>query len=99
MSVKLLREIARKTGLSLYQQEKDYMLKLFLYNYFKKFDSAIFKGGTCIKYLFGLERFSEDLDFSIVISPEKFQEQVGKILKEINLMKLGREYCVVCSEA
>ncbi|MEA2054367.1 MAG: nucleotidyl transferase AbiEii/AbiGii toxin family protein [Candidatus Thermoplasmatota archaeon] len=86
ISVKLLREIARETGLLLYQQEKDYMLKLFLYNYFKNFDSAIFKGGTCIKYLFGLERFSEDLDFNINISPEKFQKQVEKTLKEISSM-------------
>lgn len=86
ISIQQLREISRKTGLHLYQQEKDYFLKLFLYNYFKKFDDAIFKGGTCIKYLFGLNRFSEDLDFNLIIPPEKFKEQVARTLKEIDLI-------------
>jgi Uncharacterized conserved protein len=78
ISIQQLRRIGQKTGLNPYQQEKDYLLKLFLYSYFKKFDDAVFKGGTCIKYLFGLDRFSEDLDFNIIISPEKFREQVEK---------------------
>ncbi len=80
-----LRSIARKTGLTLYQQEKDYLLRLFLYNYYKKFKDAVFKGGTCLKYLYGLNRFSEDLDFNLFIKPETFQKQVGKTLKEIDL--------------
>jgi uncharacterized protein len=60
-----LNRVAQQTGLSLYQQEKDYLLKLFLHFYYKKYDDAIFKGGTCLKYLFGVDRFSEDLDFNI----------------------------------
>lgn len=79
-----LRNMMKDTGLTLYQQEKDYLLKLFLFNYYKKFEGAVFKGGTCIKYLFGLNRFSEDLDFNLRISPKKFQEQVSTVLKEIN---------------
>jgi len=86
ISVQQLRKIARKTGLNLYQQEKDYFLKLFLYNYFKKFDDAVFKGGTCIRYIFGFDRFSEDLDFNLLVSSEKFQEQVNKTLNEIKLV-------------
>jgi len=80
-----LRSMARKTGLTLYQQEKDYLLSLFLYNYYKKFEDAVFKGGTCLKYLYGLNRFSEDLDFNLPIKPETFQKQVKKTLKEIDL--------------
>ena len=80
-----LRSIARKTGLTLYQQEKDYLLRLFLYNYYKKFKDAVFKGGTCLKYLYGLNRFSEDLDFNLPIKSETFQKQVKKTLKEIDL--------------
>lgn len=86
ISVALLKETARKTGLTLYQQEKDYLLKLFLYNYFTKYEGAVFKGGTCIRYLFGLNRFSEDLDFTISISPERFQEQVEKTVEDIRLI-------------
>jgi len=84
-----LREIGKRTGLQLYQQEKDYLLKLFLYNYFRRFDDAVFKGGTCIKYLFGTERFSEDLDFNIITSPLVFERQVKKTLKEINYIGIN----------
>ncbi len=78
-----LKALARKSGLDLYQQEKDYLLKLFLYYYYQKGEEAIFKGGTCIKYLFGLERFSEDLDFNLNRSPQKFREGVSVVLKKL----------------
>ncbi len=79
-----LINISKKTGLNLYQQEKDYLLKLFLSSYYKKYDDAIFKGGTCLKYLFGLPRFSEDLDFNISINPKKYKTQVKNIVRGIN---------------
>ncbi len=78
-----LKNIALKTGLALYQQEKDYLLKLFLFFYYKKYEDAVFKGGTCIKYLFGLDRFSEDLDFNLKVSPGKFKEQAENVIKDI----------------
>ena len=81
-----LAYIAKRTGLTLYQQEKDYLIKLFLYNYFKRYDSAVFKGGTCLRYLYGTERFSEDIDFNITIKPEEFEEQVAKTLNEVKLV-------------
>lgn len=83
-----LKNIALKTGLTLYQQEKDYLLKLFLFFYYKKYEDAVFKGGTCIKYLFGLDRFSEDLDFNLKISPEKFKEQAENVLKDIENLRI-----------
>ncbi|MDP2973519.1 MAG: nucleotidyl transferase AbiEii/AbiGii toxin family protein, partial [Candidatus Diapherotrites archaeon] len=72
-------------GLPLYQQEKDYALKLFLFNYYNQFEEAVFKGGTCIKYLFGLDRFSEDLDFNIR-NPKKFRKEVAQVLKQLELL-------------
>ena len=81
-----LAYIAKRTGLTLYQQEKDYLIKLFLYNYFKRYDSAVFKGGTCLRYLYGTERFSEDIDFNITIKPKEFEEQVAKTLNEVKLV-------------
>ena len=83
ISLEQLKELARKSGLTVYQQEKDYFLKLFLYSYFKRYEDAIFKGGTCIRYLFGFDRFSEDLDFNLNISPEKFKTQTRKTIKEL----------------
>ena len=75
--------VSQATGLNLYQQEKEYLLKLFLYFYYKRYNDAIFKGGTCLKFLFGLDRFSEDLDFN-VNEPLKFRKQVRIILKDIS---------------
>lgn len=84
-----LNQIAQRTGLSLYQQEKDYLLKLFLYFYYQRYQDAIFKGGTCLKYLLGLDRFSEDLDFNLR-KGKPFKEQVRKTLEEIK--KTGVNY-------
>lgn len=80
-----LVSIGKTTGLHLYQQEKDYLLKLFLFTYYRLFDSAVFKGGTCLRYVFGLNRFSEDLDFNLLISPKKFDLQVDRVVKEFRL--------------
>ncbi len=81
---KELININKNSELNLYQQEKDYLLKLFLYLYYKRFDDAIFKGGTAIRFVYNLNRFSEDLDFNIDISPEKFQIQVKEVLKDLS---------------
>ena len=34
------------------------------------FRVAAFQGGTCLRILYGLERFSEDLDFSVIDAPK-----------------------------
>jgi hypothetical protein len=47
------------------QLERDYLLTLLLYNICSVFSNElIFKGGTALKYFYGLGRFSGDLDFS-----------------------------------
>jgi len=86
--------IAKNTDLNLYQQEKDYLLKLFLYNYYRKYKSAVFKGGTCIRYLFGLNRFSEDLDFELRSSekPKAFKKEVEKTLDEIEKVGIDNHF-------
>jgi hypothetical protein len=83
ISTTALKKITQQTGLTLYQQEKDYLLKLFLYNYYNTFNDAIFKGGTCLNYVYGLPRFSEDLDFNISIPSDKFKKQTHSVIKTI----------------
>lgn len=39
----------------------------------KFFEKAAFYGGTALRILYGLNRFSEDLDFSLLASDSKFQ--------------------------
>lgn len=87
-----LKEVSKNTGLHLYQQEKDYLLKLFLYFYYKRFGNVVFKGGTCLKYLLNLNRFSEDLDFELTISPDDFKNQVSKVLKDIESIGIKNYY-------
>ncbi len=77
-----LRDISKKTSLHLYQQEKDYLIRLFLFNYFRRYDNAIFKGGTCLRYLYGTERFSEDIDLNLTIHPKQFKKEVETVLNE-----------------
>jgi predicted nucleotidyltransferase component of viral defense system len=38
----------------------------------RKFEYAAFYGGTAIRVLYGLDRFSEDLDFSLLKSNPKY---------------------------
>lgn len=60
--------------------EKDYFQDLLLYEIFQKTNKLIFKGGTALYKLYGLRRFSEDLDFSI---KEISKEEAIKIIKQI----------------
>jgi predicted nucleotidyltransferase component of viral defense system len=78
MSVKMIQE--RLEGYNCQSvQEEEFALKEItqelalhsLYNagFFKK---AAFQGGTCLRVLYGLNRFSEDLDFALLEPDRKF---------------------------
>ena len=86
-----LKRIAQGKGLSLYQIEKEYLLKLFLYYFYKRYDDSVFKGGTCLKFLFGLDRFSEDIDFYVKNIIE-FKKQVKNTLKKIALVGINSAF-------
>lgn len=69
------------TGFNLGQVEKDYVQHLFLLNLYKKTkDELIFKGGTALQKSYGLNRFSEDLDFTL-----KKNMDIPSILKSITI--------------
>jgi predicted nucleotidyltransferase component of viral defense system len=62
---KSLESIKTVLGFNLGQVERDYLqhiLLLFLYRHAGKW--LVFKGGTALQKAFGLNRFSEDLDFT-----------------------------------
>ena len=57
------------SGLNLGQIEKDYLQHLVLSLISRATgDELVFKGGTCLQKAFGLDRFSEDLDFTLTRS-------------------------------
>lgn len=60
-----LREYAKLRALNLGQAEKDYFQNIILFMLYQKYGSElIFKGGTALNKCYGLNRFSEDLDFT-----------------------------------
>ena len=58
-----LREI-HSNDLPLHVLEQDYIQALFLQKLYSETDGLVFKGGTFLKHAHGLDRFSEDLDFT-----------------------------------
>ncbi len=92
ISGEYLKEISKESGLHPYQQEKDYLLKLFLYHYYRRYEDAVFKGGTCLKYTLGLNRFSEDLDFELTTTAKEYKKQVDKTLKDIQEVGIENQY-------
>ena len=63
MTKEELLRISRTTGMKPHQQEKHYIQTLTLQSIYSRFD-PVFKGGTSLLFLEGLNRFSEDLDFT-----------------------------------
>jgi len=64
----ITREQLRKihsANLPLHVIEQDYIQALFLHIIYKHSESLVFKGGTYLKHAYGLDRFSEDLDFTL----------------------------------
>jgi predicted nucleotidyltransferase component of viral defense system len=65
LSKEELEELAKSSGFRLHQQEKDYILTIVLYHIYQKVGKElVFKGGTALEKVYGLNRFSEDLDFT-----------------------------------
>src|ERR1700748_2417057 len=52
----------------------------------KFFEHAAFYGGTALRILYGLDRFSEDLDFSLLAEDPgfSFQPYISAIIAEFN---------------
>jgi len=60
---KQLRSLHGK-GLPLHILEQDYIQALYLKELYLHTEDMVFKGGTYLKHAYGLDRFSEDLDFT-----------------------------------
>ncbi len=79
---KKLEEYARKKNYNLGQAEKDYYQEILLFILYKHFGKTlIFKGGTALTKCFGLNRFSEDLDF-VALEEKEFSKIINTGLKE-----------------
>ncbi len=59
-----------KEGVPMYTIERDYIQTLFLYETYKHGNDFLFKGGTCLRMGYKLNRYSEDLDFNFNGKPD-----------------------------
>lgn len=87
-----LIRIAKLRGLKPFQQEKNYIQTLVL----KSISSLIsrelvFKGGTALAFFNGLNRFSEDLDFTLKESLN-FKNLIGGIEKDFEALNIRAHF-------
>lgn len=57
--------------------EQDYLETLVLKTVYERTDQLVFKGGTCLRKFYGLDRYSQDLDFTI--KDEEGSEVIKKL--------------------
>jgi len=65
LTIRQLRSLSLKQGVALHIIERDYIQTLFLYELYKHANIFLFKGGTCLRMGYKLNRYSEDLDFNL----------------------------------
>jgi predicted nucleotidyltransferase component of viral defense system len=80
---------AKLNRLKPHQQEKHYMQTATLSGVYSIFsDELVFKGGTALFFFYGLDRFSEDLDFTKTkqYDSKKFKTMISDFLHIINIV-------------
>lgn len=88
ISLEELNEAKEKRKTNLYYEEKEYLQYIFLNAISKYPENFVFKGGTCLRMCFGLERASEDLDFNTNLSIGKLKKIVYSCLKDFELLNI-----------
>jgi predicted nucleotidyltransferase component of viral defense system len=86
-SEELIR-LARVNRLKPYQQEKHYLQTATLTGVYSNLtDELVFKGGTALFFFYGLDRFSEDLDFTKIkqYNQDKLKTTVSDMLTIIHI--------------
>ncbi len=82
-----LRYFSKLKKINEYVVLREYLQLWFLSELYKeKFsEDLFFKGGTALHIIFGMDRFSEDLDFSVVnLKPESFEKYINKFFKNLS---------------
>lgn len=85
MNIESLKKYAFLRGLNLGQAEKDYYQTIILFSlYGRVTKELVFKGGTALAKCYGLNRFSEDLDFT-VSEDRDFISMIVSALKDFSI--------------
>lgn len=62
------------------------------------FNKAAFYGGTCLRIFYGVQRFSEDLDFSLLANDSTFQPEDYFAAIQTEFKALGRDVLITRKE-
>jgi len=89
ISIDELNEVKERRKVNLYYEEKEYLQYIFLNAISKFAGKFVFKGGTCLRVCYGLERASEDLDFSTSLNLRYVKEIVNKCLRDFALLNIN----------
>jgi len=88
ISIHDINRFAKANRLKPHQQEKHYIQTAILAGIYTALtDEIIFKGGTALFLFYGLDRFSEDLDFTQIkqYDQKKFKTAISDVLNLINI--------------
>ncbi len=85
-----LSRIAEAKHLSLFNAERDYLLEMLLFALYAKIkDELVFKGGTALYKLYGLNRFSEDLDFTFMKHRKEISRTLQAVVGQLSLLGIS----------
>lgn len=81
-----LQELSKKKKTNEYVVSREFLQILLLKELFSNSfsEKVYFKGGTCIRLMYGGSRFSEDLDFTVGINEEDFEKEIGRFFKRMS---------------
>ena len=88
ITIEELKDVKEKSKTNLYYEEKEYLQYIFLNAISRYSENFVFKGGTCLRICYGLERASEDLDFSTNLPITKTKKIVNKCLRDFELLNI-----------
>lgn len=83
-----IRELAQKFAIDEFSVIREYLQILFLSALYEQKESSkiYFKGGTALRLLLNSFRFSEDLDFSSLRTPDELKKILARVIREITLI-------------
>ena len=91
ISIEELKQIKEIRKTNLYYAEKEYLQYIFLNSMSKYADNFVFKGGTCLRIAFELERASGDLDFNANLSIKDIKKIARSCLKDFDFLNIPNE--------
>ena len=85
-----LATIAETKRLSLTNAERDYLLEALLFALYTNIkNELVFKGGTALYKLHSLNRFSEDLDFTLMKHRRTIRPLLERALRQLSLLGIS----------